>query len=397
MSTSRAIWLVAMREAVERARSRAYIVSTAITVIVLAAIVVITMVVSDDEPPRFTVSVTGPLPAAFDQSAEAAAEVFGASVALEQVPDGDAARAAVAEGRADAAVIGPHTVVVESRRGTTIESILDAALRQSQFLEKLDEEGLPAFVVAGILAATRADVESISEPPETAGEVVAVVTIILLFIVITMYGQWVLMGVLEEKTTKVVEQILSSVSVRALLAGKVIGIGVLGLVQMLIIVVGALVAFGSFGLFDLPSSAYPAAAWSILWFLLGFAFYATLYAAAASLVSRTEDAQASATPVALIGVAAYLATFVVVLNDPSSTLSRALSLFPPMAPIAFPARIGFAGVATLEILVGVAVMVAAVVAVTRLAARIYAGALLTSGSRVKLRQAWKASRELASR
>ena len=140
----------------------------------------------------------------------------------------------------------------------------------------------------------------------------------------------------------------------------------------------------------------PTAAWTVVWFLLGYAFYAVIFAAAGSLVSRQEDAQAAGMPVALAAVAMYLATFVVVIPWPESTAARVLSLLPPAAPIAFPARIALDAVAWWEPLLGVAIMVTAVYGVIRLAARVYAGGLLAGGARLGWRQAWRAARHVAA-
>jgi ABC-2 type transport system permease protein len=215
--------------------------------------------------------------------------------------------------------------------------------------------------------------------------------------VITTYGQWVLMGVLEEKSTKVVELIVSSTSVRSLLAGKVIGIGMLGFAQLVFLVGLALGAGSLLDLYELPTGTVATAAWSLVWFILGFAFYAVLNAAAGSLVSRTEDAQAAATPIALVAVASYLLTFTVILPNPDGTTAKILTLLPPIAPIAFPARIGFTGVPLWEILLGITIMIVAVVGVVRIAARVYAGALLASGGRVRIRDAWRSAGELTAR
>jgi ABC-2 type transport system permease protein len=136
--------------------------------------------------------------------------------------------------------------------------------------------------------------------------------------------------------------------------------------------------------------------WSLIWFILGFAFYAVLNVAAGSLVSRPEDAQAAATPIALVAVTAYMLTFIVIMPNPDGVAARILSLFPPVAPIAFPARIAFVGVPLWEVFTGVAIMVAAVFGVVRLAARVYAGALLAAGGRVKIRDAWRSAGELAA-
>jgi len=237
----------------------------------------------------------------------------------------------------------------------------------------------------------------ITDVDSGAVEGIAVTAVVLLFLVITTYGQWVLLGVLEEKSTHVVEQVVSSTSVRSLLAGKVIGIGMLGIGQLAVLIVAAVLAGSVFELFALPSATYATAAWSVVWFLLGFAFYAVMYAAAGSLVSRTEDAQAATMPIALFSVAAYLVAFSVVLPNPESTVSRIVSLLPPVAPIAFPARIAFGQAPVWELLLGVALTMAAIAVVVRLAARVYAGALLGAGSRMKLRQAWRAAGELAAR
>jgi ABC-2 type transport system permease protein len=96
----------------------------------------------------------------------------------------------------------------------------------------------------------------------------------------------------------------------------------------------------------------------------------------------------------MVGLVAYLVTFTVILPSPDSLTSRLLSLLPPIAPIAYPARLGL-GVPAGELLLGVAVTVIGTVLVIRIAARIYAGGLLSAGGRVKLRQAWKAAGELA--
>jgi ABC-2 type transport system permease protein len=186
------------------------------------------------------------------------------------------------------------------------------------------------------------------------------------------------------------------VSVRALLAGKVIGIGLLGIGQLLLLVAVGLGTGAALDAFTIPSSTLPTAVWSLVWFVLGFAFYAVLYAAAGSLVSRSEDAQTAAMPVALLSVAAYLGTFGV-MYEPDSMVARLVSLLPPMAPIAYPARIAAGVVPWWEICLGLLITIGAVIAVVRLAARIYAGALLAQGGRIKLRRAWRAAGELAGR
>jgi ABC-2 type transport system permease protein len=394
VTSFRSIWLVALRESTERARSRSYIVSTALTLVIVGVLVGI-MVLTSRQTPTYDIGVTGTNPPSLPDTIAATATATDSLVSVIEYPDEASVRSAVDDGTIDAAVIDDDVIVVRQSGGSGVEPIVEAALRQARFLTALTEAGIdPATLIDNRSIA----IESTEPPDDDGDEAVAVIAIVLLFLVITTYGQWVLLGVLEEKSTRVVEQLVSSTSVRSLLAGKVIGVGLLGFAQLAVLIAAGVAVGSAFDAFDLPSSTYATAAWSAVWFVLGFAFYAVMYAAAGSLVSRSEDAQTAATPVALLGVAAYLVTFGLVLGgEPDSVVARIISILPPVAPIAYPARIAAGAVPLWENLLAVAVTLAAVVGVVRIAARIYAGALLAQGSRIKLRQAWRASKELVGR
>jgi ABC-2 type transport system permease protein len=381
-----ATWLVAVREAKERARSKAFLASTAVTLLLLAGVVAV-VALTDSGPPTYRVAFVGDTPEGLDAAVSGAA--VAADALVEQVDAGgrEAVADALENGDLDAAVLDDTTILFGAERPGQLETVLEIALRQARLVERLEAAGIDTATTAELFAPDG----GISD------EGIAFAAIILLFIVITTYGQWVLMGVLEEKSTRVVELVVSATSVRSLLAGKVLGIGFLGLAQLVVIVTIAITAGTALDLYELPGSTAATASWAIVWFVLGFAFYAVLNAAAGSLVSRTEDAQAAATPIALVAVASYLLSFTVIMPNPDSLATRILSWLPPIAPIAFPARIAITGVPLWEILVGVAIMVAAVLGVMRLSARIYAGALLASGGRVKLADAWRAAGELTAR
>ena len=396
MSNFQAIWLIARREAKERARSKAFLASTAVTVLLLGAVVTI-VALTHSGPPRFDVALVGDSPAGLTETLNAAAIASNALIDYSDLEDREAIADAIALGDLDAAVLDDDTILLGPNPSAALQTILEIGLRQSRLIERLEDAGLEPEALAFIFGADGGvSIITAGDPDESTGEGIAFATIVLLFLVITTYGQWVLMGVLEEKSTRVVELIVSSTSVRNLLAGKVLGIGMLGLAQLVALVAIALTAGSVFHLFEIPSGSISTAAWSLVWFVLGFAFYAALNAAAGSLVSRTEDAQAAATPIALVAVASYLVTFAVIMPNPDSTTAVLISFLPPVAPIAFPARIGLIGVPLWQILAGVVVMIISVVAVVRLAARVYAGALLASGGRVKIRDAWRAAEELTA-
>jgi ABC-2 type transport system permease protein len=389
--------LVARREASERARSKAFLASTILTLLMLGFVIAIVVISGDDGPPRYSVGLVGESPISLRDTVDAAATSTGAFTDIIEFDDPGAVADALDSGAIDGAILDGTTVLLPSDASSQLEAILDIGTRQAAFLAALEATGLDSTAITELLGAG-SDVSVVREDADDDGanEGVAFAAIILLFVVITTYGQWVLMGVLEEKSTRVVELVVASTSVRNLLAGKVLGIGVLGIGQLLLIVTLALVGGGLFDLFELPGGTASTIAWSLVWFVFGFAFYAVLYAAAGSLVSRTEDAQAAAMPIALVGVAGYLLTFAVVMPNPDSTASTILSMMPPIAPVAYPARIAYVGVPLWELLTAAAIMSLAVVGVVRLAARVYAGALLSAGARVKLREAWRTAGELVA-
>ena len=221
--------------------------------------------------------------------------------------------------------------------------------------------------------------------------------------VFVLYGQLigycfaVAAGVVEEKATRVVEVLLAAVRPVQLLAGKVIGVGLVGLVQLLLIgVVGLLVATATRAI-SLPASALGTIGWVLAWFLLGYAFYWSLFAVAGAIVSRQEDLQNTAGPLNLVLIGSFLLAFVA-LGNPDATLARVASYLPPVAPLVLPVRIAAGGVPAWEVAVSLAVMVVSIVLVVRPAARLYAGAVLRTGARVRLGDAWRAaSRPAASR
>jgi ABC-2 type transport system permease protein len=211
--------------------------------------------------------------------------------------------------------------------------------------------------------------------------------VIFLFISIVTYGQWILIGVIEEKSSRVVEVVLGAVRSHHLLAGKVLGIGVLGLGQLIVVGAVALVLIQQSSTFELPSAAGTAAIAVVIWFLLGFAFYATAYAATGSLVSRQEEAQNAAFPLTMLLMAGYfIASFSFTGDNP---VLRIASLLPPTAPMTMPLRMAAGDAQVWEVTLSLTLMVVVTWLLIRLAGRIYAGGLLRAGGRIKIKDAWR--------
>lgn len=192
-------------------------------------------------------------------------------------------------------------------------------------------------------------------------------------------GSTLLTGTIEEKSSRVVEVLLGSVRPWQLLAGKLSGMMVLALGQLGLFVGVTLGANAAVGAFDLPPAAFGSMTVALVMFVLGFAFYASLYAVAGSLASSLEDAQSSAGPLGFLTVGAYMGTLLGVVPNPESVFARVLSLFPPTAPFAVPARVAISSIEPWEVVLSAVLVAVTAVLTVRLAGRLYSAAILAGG------------------
>jgi len=234
-------------------------------------------------------------------------------------------------------------------------------------------------------------------PPEDATTEAAIVVAyagsLLLFMSLVFYGQWIVTGVVEEKNNRVVEMMLSSIRPRHLLAGKVIGIGFLGLLQ-LVAVAGLAALLLVAGAYDAPSELGGDMALVIPWFMLGFALYAVAFAAAGALASSQQNADTAAQPVTYTLVGVYFAGYAVLSANAEGLLATLLTIFPLSAPLVLPARSALVGVPIWEHIVAIALVLITIYLLVRFAGRVYAHGLLHSGPRLGLRAAWRLARQL---
>jgi ABC-2 type transport system permease protein len=233
------------------------------------------------------------------------------------------------------------------------------------------------------------------EPPKStstdAEALVAMLGATMLLGSLAVYGQWVLTGVVEEKANRVVEVIVATVRPRHLMAGKVIGIGLLGLAQTALIGGLAAVLLAA-GVFDAPASLGASVALLVPWFGLGFALYAVAYAAAGAIASRTQDASSAGLPVTYTLLGMFWLGYATLTVDASGALAQILTVFPPTAPLVLPARSALVGVPVWQHALAVVLVLVAIDALVRLAGRIYGEGLLRSGPRLDLRTALRLAR-----
>jgi len=209
---------------------------------------------------------------------------------------------------------------------------------------------------------------------------------ILLYVGLVFAGSWVASGIVEEKSSRVVEVMLSAVRPEELLAGKLLGIGVVALGQVAAAVAAAVTAGLATGSLDLPNGIAVAAVSVFGWFVLGYALYACAFAVAASLVSRQEDLPAVTTPLNAVMIAAFL-TAMTAAERPDGLPARMLSLVPPFSPLLMPVRVAAGGVAAWEPAVAVLLALVAIAAAVRVAGAVYARSALHAGARIPLRAA----------
>jgi len=219
---------------------------------------------------------------------------------------------------------------------------------------------------------------------------------LLLYTSIMLYGQNVMGGVLEEKTSRVAEVVMSSVSTDTLLGGKVLGVGAVGLTQQIIWVITSYLMFkfrapimARFGVpaapFAFPSISVGVAILFLLFFLLGFIFYSSLFAAVGASVNTEQEAKQAATPVILLNVSTVIFVSPVLLN-PTGRLAEVLSLLPFSAPIIMPLRMAVTAIAPWELALSLGILAAACVLTVWIASRIYRIGLLMYGKRPTFRE-----------
>jgi ABC-2 type transport system permease protein len=380
--------LVIRREMRERLREKAFAVSTGINIVIIVAVVVIAALVGGDEK-EFVVGHTGGAEATVVETAVAAAraidvEVEGREVSAAQVD------AALEDGSLDAVVVDGQ-IRSNEEPDSQLVSLLQGANREVRALDALEQAGVSEEEARSALSPPPLQVSTL-EPPEDEGKAgVAFFAVLILYGQLLTYGYWVAAGVVEEKASRVVEVVLSTIRPKNLLAGKVIGIGLLGLGNLLLTVGIGLIAAQATGALDVDAEILSAAALALAWFVVGYAFYACAFACAGALVPRQEELQSTMTPLTLTILVGFFVSFAV-LEDPDGTLAHVTAFIPMTAPLTMPPRIVTGDAPAWEIVASLAVTIGASIALIPLAARIYAGGILRTGSALKVREAWRASR-----
>ena len=383
MSGRHAVFLTARREVRELLRSRAFRISTAIQLAIVIAIVVISGLTNGDSSDKFDVGYVG----AQAQRVVDAAEKRQASVDAEVTPhrydDAAAARAAVSDDDVDAAVVAAG-LIARSNPSDTLLALLQGASASVRGTELLERQGVSSSQIEAALAPQPLAVSEVGEPASGSG--IALVGSLLLYIAILSFGIVVATAVVVEKSSRVVEVVLSAIRPIQLLTGKVLGVGLLGLGQVVLVSGAGLGIALAMGSIDLPSSTAETAILVGLYFVLGYLLYACAFAVAGSIVSRQEDLQSSSAPLSILLVGGYLAGLATI-DSPDGGLATVCTFLPPIAPMVVPGRAAQGELPGWELALSIALMLAAIVLLVFCAARIYERVVLRMGAPLKIRDA----------
>ena len=392
-STWRPVGLVALREITTRVASKAFRILTAVTAVIILAVIILLHFLSASGPSVDNVGVTD---AALGQPLVASASAIGLDVHTRQVSETDG-KAQVNDGTLDALVAvdanGKLTVYFQQKVDSQLQSATNVLARQIALDEQITRlHGNPADVDRAV-ASAKTNVVTLTPQPRynTQGIGVGIAAGALIYFTLLTLGQMVAQGVVEEKSSRVVELLLSTVRPWQLMAGKVLGIGAVGLIQILVYGIVGLVAGSVFGVLPDISAAGSAVVGLIVWYILGFLIYSLAFAGAGALVSRQEDAAGVVTPILMFVIAAWVVGISLVPSDPNNTVALIMSLIPMFAPTLMPMRIAMGVVPFWQYGLAVVLTVALIPALLWLAGRIYRNGVLRTGARVKLSEALKAA------
>jgi len=398
MSPRGPVMLVARREFGTRMVTRSNIISMAVMVVViLAAGVVGKLLLADDAPPQAMRLAVAPATSEISAHLAVPGTPDGGGIAVEEL-DEAAARAALQDDDADPRLkawitgdaVAP-TVVFEQDPDPAVVALVEQAARDVATSRAVTELGGDPAVVHAAVAAVTVSVDQVVEPEGEldGGQWAVAVTIIsLLLFALIGSGSMIAMGVVEEKTSRVVELLLSTIRPGQLLAGKILGIGAYGLFQMAVLggaLVGVVSALGLFPDLDVDLGA--AFVLMIVWFLLGFGVFALLFGGFAALVSRQEDIGSVTTPLMFALFVPYYATLFLVPFQPDSTLVTVLSQIPLFSPFLMPTRAAAGVLDPWEMPLALALTAATIPLLVWVSARVYRRAVLHTGGRMKLTEA----------
>ncbi len=383
------VGLVARREVRERFRGRIFQVGTALILLVVAGAIVIP-VVTKSPAHAVRVGVTAVLADPLRATLVGTATSVGTTVTFRPEASRKSADADLRAGQVDVVLEATQLDVnkpILASDGSSKAQFVRAAARTLGIEQAYLAAGLSA-TQTGLVAGAKPIPVSSLQPGSTKSSTrtTSLIALILVFIMLTQYNTWTLVGVAEEKASRVVEVLLAAVRPFQLLAGKVLGIGLVAFAQATMILVFALglgTAVGS----DLLKGTGPAAlAGTLVWLVLGYGFYCWVYAAAGATAARQEQVQTLALPLTLPLVFGYVLSITAATSGSASALFKVLAFLPPTAPLAMPVLVGLGKATWWQFGLAVVLSLVSTVLVARFATTVYRQSILGTRRGARLRE-----------
>jgi ABC-2 type transport system permease protein len=385
---------VAFREIRSRGRTKSFRLITAFMVFVAVAgpILLAVWPSGGDDLRKVDIGVVADL----DTSIEPLlVTITAGQLELTFVPIGDltgiTTDKALASGELDVAIEADDVVAWNERPDLEIEPYVEAALQQVAAVQRGAAAGMSEDETIDLfqpLEVTKRFVDAPDTSDDDVRMVIALLGLMVAFMLPQVFGQLTLLGVVEEKATRVVEVLLSHIQPRTLLLGKVLGLSALALVQLAVVIAGLVAALLATNRIDIPPSIWgfiPMLAISVIGGLL---LYNTVFALLGSLISRQEDASQVVLPMFLPLMAGFFVGQFTALGDPDTLIAKIFTYIPFTAPMLLPVRMARDAIAPWEIALALGVLALSIWLLLRMAGRAYQFTLLHSGSRVSWKQAW---------
>ena len=256
---------------------------------------------------------------------------------------------------------------------------------------KISKLGLSEQQLQSITPNFEFNLEQTEEKSASGNILVMMIMSIVLFYAIYFCAYQVSSSITTEKTSKIIETLVTSTSPKTIVLGKTIGIGVVGLAQMTLIVSTALISAKTFleeglleSVLDMSNITPYLGAMTAIYFILGYLAYALLYALTGSTVSKPEDIQSANSPVAILAVIGFYLSYFTMMN-PTSKLNVFASLFPISSPFCMPFRIMMGLANTTDVIISIAILIVTIIIIASVAIKIYSNAILNYGTKMSIK------------
>jgi ABC-2 type transport system permease protein len=376
--------LVASRNLLEQLRSRSFTVVTGLLLLISVAVITVPQIVNGEDS-TYVLATVGPVPDDLAAALDGAEPLGDHTVEFISATDRAELREKVRQGEATVGLAGETLFTSDSADGTFPVLVAQAVVAR-ETNSRLAEAGLSPQEIATVQAVRPPEQVPVGRVVDEDRAGLGFAVGIILYLALTFAGSSIATAVAMEKSSRISEVLLTVLRPSQALVGTVLAVGSLTLGQLMVLAVPVAVALGVTDALGLPQVAAGDLALAVVWFLLGFALYAFVFAATAALVDKSTEVGSAILPVTSVLIGAYLLSLMIVPRDPGSLASVVVSLFPLTAPIAMPLRWASGEVPVSQLVVAMALTATAALLLVRLASATYSRALLVTGRRARLRE-----------